>query len=184
VPIGLLVAAILQANNVRDIDNDRKHGKWTLAALAGRPIADYEYFALMLGGYAVVVAMTAFGTAPWPVLITLVTLPLAVRIVRFESLQRSPRGLNLVLAQTAGLHMLFGALLALGFALAVDWHGLTATDGCGFPRLDVEGAAIVTTKQAGGQPCVRPDETPDEFDIERAHGAVSEATFGTDRCAA
>ena len=38
-PIGLLVAAILHANNVRDIENDRKHHKWTLAALAGRPVA-------------------------------------------------------------------------------------------------------------------------------------------------
>jgi 1,4-dihydroxy-2-naphthoate octaprenyltransferase len=121
--IGLLVAAILHANNVRDIVNDRKNGKWTLAALAGRPVADYEYVALMLGGYAVVVAMTVLGAAPWPVLVTLLTLPLAVRIVRMESQQQSARGLNIVLAQTAGLHMLFGALLAFGFALAV-WTGV------------------------------------------------------------
>ena len=122
-PIGLLVAAILHANNVRDIENDRTHRKWTLAALAGRPLADYEYVALMLGGYGVVIAMTVAGAAPWPVLITLLTLPLALRIVRFEARQTSPRALNLVLAQTAGLHMMFGGLLALGFALAV-WTGL------------------------------------------------------------
>lgn len=123
VPIGLLVAAILHANNVRDIDNDRRNHKWTLAALAGRPIADYEYVLLMLGGYGVVIAMTIAGAAPWPVLITLLTLPLALRLVRFEARQTSPRALNLVLAQTAGLHMLFGALLAFGFAIAV-WTGL------------------------------------------------------------
>lgn len=123
VPIGLLVAAILHANNVRDIDNDRRNGKWTLAALAGRPVADYEYLALMLGGYAVVVAMIAAGAAPWPVIITLLTLPLALRLVRFEARQTSPRALNLVLAQTAGLHMLFGTLLAFGFAVAV-WTGI------------------------------------------------------------
>lgn len=121
--IGLLVAAILHANNVRDIENDRKNGKWTLAALAGRPVADYEYVALMLGGYAVVVAMAVAGAAPWPVLVTLLTLPLALRIVRMESQQHTARGLNIVLAQTAGLHMLFGALLAFGFALAV-WTGV------------------------------------------------------------
>jgi 1,4-dihydroxy-2-naphthoate octaprenyltransferase len=123
-PIGLLVAAILHANNVRDIENDRRNNKWTLAALAGRPLADYEYVALMLGGYAVVVAMTLAGGAPWPVLITLLTLPLALRLVAFEARQTSPRALNLVLAQTAGLHMLFGALLAFGFALAV-WIGVS-----------------------------------------------------------
>jgi 1,4-dihydroxy-2-naphthoate octaprenyltransferase len=118
-PIGLLVAAILHANNVRDIENDRRNNKWTLAALAGRPMADYEFVALTLGGYVVVIAMTFAGTAPWPVLITLITLPLAVRLIRFEMSQTSARALNMVLAQTAGLHMLFGGLLALGFAIAV-----------------------------------------------------------------
>lgn len=118
-PIGLLVAAILHANNVRDIENDRRNNKWTLAALAGRPVADYEFVALTLGGYAVVIAMTFAGTAPWPVLLTLLTLPLAVRLIRFEMSQTSARALNMVLAQTAGLHMLFGGLLALGFAIAV-----------------------------------------------------------------
>ena len=118
-PIGLLVAAILHANNVRDIENDRKNGKWTLAALAGRPLADYEFIALTLGAYGVVIAMTIAGSAPWPVLVTMITLPLAVQLVRMEMGARSARALNGVLAQTAGLHMVFGALLALGFAVAV-----------------------------------------------------------------
>jgi 1,4-dihydroxy-2-naphthoate octaprenyltransferase len=123
VPVGLLVAAILHANNIRDIEGDRRNHKWTLAALAGRPMADYEYVALMLGGYAVIVAMTVAGAAPWPVLVTLLSLPLTLRLIRFERKQREPRGLNVVLAQTAGMHMLFGALLAFGFAVAV-WTGV------------------------------------------------------------
>ena len=122
-PVGLLVAAILHANNVRDIENDRRNNKWTLAAIAGRPVADYEFVALMLGGYAIVVLMALFEAAPWPILITLLTLPLALRIVRMEANETSARGLNVVLAQTAGLHMLFGALLAFGFAVAV-WTGI------------------------------------------------------------
>jgi 1,4-dihydroxy-2-naphthoate octaprenyltransferase len=118
-PVGLLVAAILHANNVRDIESDRRNNKWTLAAIAGRPIADYEFFALMLGGYAVVVMMAISDAAPWPVLITLLSLPIALRTVRAEAQAASARALNVVLAQTAGLHMIFGALLALGFAVAV-----------------------------------------------------------------
>jgi 1,4-dihydroxy-2-naphthoate octaprenyltransferase len=118
-PVGLLVAAILHANNVRDIENDRRNSKWTLAAIAGRPLADYEFIALMLGGYAVIVVMTVAGSAPWPVLITLVSLPIALRTVQAEARAASARALNVVLAQTAGLHMIFGALLALGFAVSV-----------------------------------------------------------------
>jgi 1,4-dihydroxy-2-naphthoate octaprenyltransferase len=116
-PVGLLVAAILHANNVRDIENDRRNGKWTLAALAGRPLADYEFVALTLGAYAVIAIMAASGAAPWTVLVTLLSAPAAVQLVRRQVRARSARGLNRVLAQTAGLHMLFGALLALGFAV-------------------------------------------------------------------
>jgi 1,4-dihydroxy-2-naphthoate octaprenyltransferase len=116
-PIGLLVAAILHANNVRDIENDRRNRKWTLAALAGRPLADYEFLALVLGGYVVVVVMTIAGAAPWTALAPLLTFPLALGLVRTEAKVSGARALNGVLAQTAGLHMLFGALFALGFAL-------------------------------------------------------------------
>jgi 1,4-dihydroxy-2-naphthoate octaprenyltransferase len=123
IPVALLVAAILHANNLRDIDDDRRNGKWTLAALAGRPVADYELALLTLAGYAVVIAMTVAGTAPWPVLLTLLTLPMAIGLVRTAHVTTSARGLNGVLARTAGLHMVFGVLLALGFALAV-WTGL------------------------------------------------------------
>lgn len=119
IPIGLLVAAILHANNVRDIENDRRNNKWTLAALAGRPLADYEFVALTLGAYVVVILIIVAGAAPWPVVLPLLTLPLAVRLVLFEMRQTSSRALNMVLAQTAGLHMIFGALLAAGFAIAV-----------------------------------------------------------------
>ncbi len=116
--IGLLVAAILQANNVRDIENDRRNHKWTLAALAGRPAADYEFAVLVLGAYGIVLAMTIAGAAPWPALAPLLTLPMALQLVRREARQQSARGLNVVLAQTAGLHMLFGGLLAFGFSVA------------------------------------------------------------------
>ena len=80
--------------------------------------------ALTLGSYVVVVAMTVTGAAPWPVLVTLLTLPLALRLVRVEMKTTSSRALNMVLAQTAGLHMLFGGLLAFGFAVAV-WTGVS-----------------------------------------------------------
>ncbi len=34
-----LCSSLLQVNNLRDIENDRKHGKWTMAALIGRKAA-------------------------------------------------------------------------------------------------------------------------------------------------
>ena len=37
-PIGLLCSGVLQANNLRDIDNDAAHGKRTMAVIIGREI--------------------------------------------------------------------------------------------------------------------------------------------------
>src|SRR5215469_15078844 len=42
IPLGFLVAGILHANNIRDIDSDRVHGKHTLATVLGRQGARYE----------------------------------------------------------------------------------------------------------------------------------------------
>lgn len=117
-PVGLLVAAILQANNLRDIEEDRAHGKRTLASLVGRPAADIELAALVLAAYFSVAPLVAADVAPVPGLIALASLPVAVRVLAALPRSRDARSLNRVLAGTAGLHLLFGLLWAL--ALAID----------------------------------------------------------------
>jgi 1,4-dihydroxy-2-naphthoate polyprenyltransferase len=116
-PVGLLTAAILHANNVRDIEGDRANGKRTIASLTGRPLADYELVALVLGAFAVVVALVATGVTPLTALVALLALPLALRLLRTLQASRTPRSLNRVLIGCVGLHLVFGLLWALGFAL-------------------------------------------------------------------
>jgi 1,4-dihydroxy-2-naphthoate octaprenyltransferase len=116
-PVALLVAAILHANNLRDIENDRKQGKVTIAAILGRPAADYELAALILGAYAIAIALAVTNAAPLWTLVALASLPLAARLLATLRLSREARALNVVLAGTAGLHMVFGLLWALGYAL-------------------------------------------------------------------
>jgi 1,4-dihydroxy-2-naphthoate octaprenyltransferase len=121
-PVGLLTAAILHANNLRDIEGDRAHAKHTLASLVGRPWADYEFIALVLGAFAFAIVLPATGAAPLTTFIALLALPAAMRLLRTLQSSRDPRSLNRVLAGSAGLHMLFGLLWALGFALDA-WFG-------------------------------------------------------------
>jgi 1,4-dihydroxy-2-naphthoate octaprenyltransferase len=116
-PVGLLVASILHANNLRDIEGDRAHHKYTLASLVGRPFADYELVALVLGAYAVALALIASGAVPVATLVALVSLPLAVRLLRRLAVSRDARALNAVLLGTVGVHLTFGLLWAFGFAL-------------------------------------------------------------------
>jgi 1,4-dihydroxy-2-naphthoate octaprenyltransferase len=124
-PVGFLVAAILHANNLRDLEVDRQFGKKTLATLLGRAGARVEYYTLVGGTYLSLLLIVALGIAPLWTLVSLVTLPLAFRIMQIAARETEPRELQPVLRQTAKLHMQFGTLLVVGWiaALAVSALG-------------------------------------------------------------
>ncbi len=117
-PVGLLVAAILHANNLRDLDSDRQIGKRTLATLLGRSGANMEYYLLVGGTYLSLAVMVLLGVAPWLTLISILTLPFAIRLMRVVAAETEPKELHPVLKQTARLHMQFGLLLVIGWAAA------------------------------------------------------------------
>jgi 1,4-dihydroxy-2-naphthoate octaprenyltransferase len=117
-PVGFLVAAILHANNLRDLDIDRQFNKRTLATLLGRSKANIEYYLLVGGTYVSLVVMVVLGLVPWPTLIALLTLPLAIRLMRIVAVESEPHALQPVLRQTAKLHMRFGSLLIVGWIAA------------------------------------------------------------------
>jgi len=118
-PIGLLASAILHANNLRDIEVDRRSGKRTIATVIGRKWANREMYLLLTATYVALVAAWAVGALPWPALTALATAPLVRPIVGVMRAGGNPRKLNMVLYRTAQLHMRFGALLAVG--LAIHW---------------------------------------------------------------
>jgi len=117
IPVGMLVTAILVANNVRDIDTDRAMGKRTLAVMLGRPATRRLYAALALGGFPLIAGYAALGWTPGLTLIAVAASPLA--IPPMLTIYRETAGPPLIgaLKGTARLHALVGALLALGAAL-------------------------------------------------------------------
>lgn len=117
-PVGFLVAAILHANNLRDLDHDREVGKRTLATMLGRTGANIEYYLLISGTYLSLTITVLLGITPWLTLISILTLPLALRLVRIVAAAHEPRALQPVLSQTAQLHMQFGLLLVAGWVAA------------------------------------------------------------------
>jgi 1,4-dihydroxy-2-naphthoate octaprenyltransferase len=119
IPIGFLVAAILHANNLRDLESDRRIGKRTLATALGRSGANVEYYVLVSGSYVALALCVLLGIAPWYTLISLATLPLAVRLMRIVAAESEPKKLQPVLRQTAKLHTQFGSLMVAGWAAAL-----------------------------------------------------------------
>ena len=116
-PIGMIVTSILHVNNVRDMADDRANGKRTLANLLGRRVAEYEYFLLVPGAYAVLCLLVAAGALPVPALLALLTFPVAMRLSRQLSRASAVLPLDRVMAATARLHMRFGLLLTAGLAI-------------------------------------------------------------------
>jgi len=117
IPVGLLVTAILVVNNLRDIGPDTRADKRTLAVMFGARFAQREYLAMLLVAYAVPVVLVVAGVVRYPVLLPLLSLPLAIPLVRVVFAQGDPRRLNPVLKGTARLQLVFAALFALGLAL-------------------------------------------------------------------
>jgi 1,4-dihydroxy-2-naphthoate octaprenyltransferase len=119
-PIGLLVAAILHANNLRDIPTDRAQGKRTLAARFGRRFAQREYALLVYGAFALLLPLLLIdlriGLAALP---TLLLLPRAHALVREAYATDDYVRLNRVLRGAATLHGRFGLLWTLGLLAAV-----------------------------------------------------------------
>jgi 1,4-dihydroxy-2-naphthoate polyprenyltransferase len=118
VPVGLLAAAILVVNNVRDLDTDRRAGKRTLAVRLGRPRARALYAAMVA---------IAFLTAPLPwllgslsgwLVLPLLTLPLAASLVRTVREHADGPTLNEALARTGLLQLSFCVLLSAGLLLS------------------------------------------------------------------
>ena len=119
VPVGLLVAAILHANNMRDLETDRNNKKRTLANLLGRKASRWEYYLLVGGSYLLLVLLVVLGLAPTAVLLAFLTLPMAVDLIRTAAIHEAPARLNKVLRGTATLHGRFGWLMIVGVIVAI-----------------------------------------------------------------
>ena len=114
---GAIATAVLVVNNVRDITTDAKTNKRTLAVRLGRGFGVVEYGVLLAVAEMVPICLV-FGFHVHPfALASLVTLPLAILLVRTLHRERAGEILNRALASTARLLLIHGGLLSLGLAL-------------------------------------------------------------------
>jgi 1,4-dihydroxy-2-naphthoate polyprenyltransferase len=124
VPVGCLVASILHANNLRDLDDDRQLGKRTLATIVGQRWGKLEMLVLLGGAYAALIAAVWRGLLPRPALIALLSAPTAVAVSKTVVQGTTPRELAPSVRQAAKLHAQFGVLLTVGLVAAAAWRWL------------------------------------------------------------
>jgi 1,4-dihydroxy-2-naphthoate octaprenyltransferase len=118
IPLGFMVAGILHANNIRDIESDTRHGKRTLATILGRNAANYELVALDVAAYATTLIAVLARTIPWTALLVFITIPRALDQIRIVMRESEPKKLNLALFRSVQLHMEFGLLMIVAFLVA------------------------------------------------------------------
>lgn len=112
-PLGILVAMVLLANNIRDIPSDGQAGVQTVATVLGGRRAALAYRLSVFAAYGLTCALVVAGTLGWYSLLTLLSLPLALRLVRmFDAVVPADAD-----ARTAQLDALFGVLLIAGILL-------------------------------------------------------------------
>lgn len=120
-PLGFHAAAILHANNWRDIGGDLQNGCRTFAALIGSQRSGQYYRILIyapffLSAFYIIIAFVNLFESPvryWGIL-PFLSLPLAIRLARLSadySDQDQTEIFDSLDTKTAGLQMLFGLLL-------------------------------------------------------------------------
>lgn len=133
-PVGLLIWAILHANNMRDVETDRDVAIKTLAMVLGPAGARTLYVVLIALAYGLLIVLVALGWVVPTALLPLISLPLAIRAIRQlfsgrgeglslgasggASGQRHGGVINLDM-RTAQLQMAFGLLLLVGLLAAL-----------------------------------------------------------------
>jgi 1,4-dihydroxy-2-naphthoate polyprenyltransferase len=118
VPVGLLAAAILVVNNVRDIETDRRAGKRTLAVRLGRERAVRVFAGMLALAFAAVPLIAVLGDIDAWVLLALLAAPLAIPLTRTLATRRDGPALNRLLADTGRLLAVFSLLLSIGLLLS------------------------------------------------------------------
>ncbi|MDD5609715.1 MAG: 1,4-dihydroxy-2-naphthoate polyprenyltransferase [Ignavibacterium sp.] len=115
-PVGALVTNILIVNNYRDIEEDKKAGKNTLAVLLGREFSRYEYiFFILLSFFVPFLLNIKYDFELW-IFLPYTTLPFAIMLIKMLFAFNGTQ-LNKTLELTAKFSALFGFLFSAGIIL-------------------------------------------------------------------
>lgn len=117
IPVGLIITNIMVINNLRDIRTDREVDKKTLAVLIGEANTHLEYIFIVILSLLIPMVIVYSGLLkPIVAVIPLITLPFWIILVK-ESFANRGQTLNVTLARTALLALLYCILLSIGLLL-------------------------------------------------------------------
>lgn len=119
VPVTILVAMLLFLNEFPDAQVDREAGRRHVVILVGKRWASRIYVTALLATYISIILSVAFRVAPWTVLVSLLSTPVAFRAAR-GALVNYERTSELIPAMGMNVITILSTILlmAVGFCLA------------------------------------------------------------------
>ena len=112
-PLFIMIGAILLANNIRDLDNDKESGRRTYAILAGRNNAIKTMAISFIVVYLLNVLFIITKYASWWNLLVFVTIPLAIKIIKGFSANNNKKTMAPYMVLTAKLTIFVGFIMSL-----------------------------------------------------------------------
>ena len=112
-PLFIMIGAILLANNIRDLDNDKESGRRTYAILVGRNNAIKTMASSFIVVYLLNVLFIVTKYASWWNLLVFVTIPLAIKIIRGFSASSHKKTMAPFMVLTAKLTIFVGFIMSL-----------------------------------------------------------------------
>ena len=112
-PLFIMIGAILLANNIRDLDNDKESGRRTYAILVGRNNAIKTMAISFIVVYLLNVLFIVTKYASWWNLLVFVTIPLAIKIIKGFSENNHKTTMAPFMVLTAKLTIFVGFIMSL-----------------------------------------------------------------------
>ena len=113
IPLFIMIGAILLANNIRDLDNDKESGRRTYAILVGRNNAIKTMAISFIVVYLLNVLFIITKYASWWNLLVFVTIPLAIKIIKGFSTNNHKTTMAPFMVLTAKLTIFVGFIMSL-----------------------------------------------------------------------
>ncbi|AKH63144.1 MULTISPECIES: 1,4-dihydroxy-2-naphthoate polyprenyltransferase [Photorhabdus] len=114
---GLLSAAVLNINNLRDIEDDKRNGKNTLAVRLGPQKARYYHACLIIGATLCLVLFTIQNLPGWSGWLFLLALPLLLKHMWYVLNEPTPEGMRPMLEHMVKAALLTNILFSAGLVL-------------------------------------------------------------------
>lgn len=116
---GLLAAAVIHVNNMRDMEGDSEAGKRTLASILGIHWSRAWFLVLLAGAYIVILALGIPHNTPHLILVTFWTLPLLLAVCTGVLRTDTAPALNLVVRGLLRLETYFVCLMVVALIASV-----------------------------------------------------------------